>query len=183
MEPVSRFLRIAENEGASNEASKRVRRTIQDGCSVKALNSKGAIVGIMVNAILKRGEIVDLQSDDPIFHKKEQLINYCKRRMNLFERYPDVDKILDLAMISIEPKYLGSSVSKKLVLKSREFARERDIPLCSGLCISFYSADACKRMGFKEIFSMPWSEYLVDGKQVFDMPEPHTECVGLVIKS
>ena len=157
------------------------RYLVQCGYSVKALNSDGRIIGVFMNHLLKKDEDED---ESPITDEKLMkiitLLEHCKQRIDLFQNYPDTDKIIDANILSVDPDYRGLGVGQKLLLKTMEHAKSQKFPYCYVLCSSYFTSQICKKLEFTQIFSLAYKDYLVNGEQVFTPPSPHTDIIGYI---
>ena len=155
---------------------------VHDGCSVKAVNSTGQIIGVFMNQILKRNDVLELPELDENLLKIIRMLDHCKTSINLFERYPGVDTIMDANMLSVNEDFRGLGVGKALLEKTIDIAKEQNIPYCYVLCSSYFTTVICKKLNFTEIYSLAYKDYLENGKQVFTPPAPHTNVVAYIQK-
>lgn len=63
------------------------------------------------------------EKQDKQFKKIFNLLYGENLKLNLFERF-DVDKIFEIRILSVDSKFRGQGIAKKLLLKSQEIAEE-----------------------------------------------------------
>merc|ERR1712107_413326 len=66
---------------------------------------------------------------------------------------------------------LGTALVKKMV----EIARARGLKYHTVITTGAFSSKIFQKFGFKEVFTMPYVDYKVDGKVVFPPENPHTQ--------
>lgn len=95
-------------------------------------------------------------------------------KFDIFALYPEIESFVDGKILSVDPKYRGYGIAGKLTEKTMDFLRDRRIQIFHILCSSHYSARVCEKMNFKEVFYMPFTEYVnADGEQVLSPEKPH----------
>lgn len=114
------------------------------------------------------------------FKKIMQLMDYIDSKFNLFELYPDIDAFVDGKILAVDPKYRGQNIAGRLTELSLDFIKENNLNLFHVLCTSHYSARVCEKMGFKEVFRVPYDEYKINDVQVFCPEKPHVAARILV---
>lgn len=73
---------------------------------------------------------------------------------------------------------LGTALAQKVVTT----ARERGVRVHAVTTTSAFSARIFEKLGFKEIFAVPFTDYKVDGKVVFATEAPHTHAKVLLLQ-
>lgn len=56
---------------------------------------------------------------NPKFKKILQLLSFLKKQSNVFGLYPDIDKVLDIVILSVDESYRGQGICKALIQKTR----------------------------------------------------------------
>lgn len=80
------------------------------------------VVGVALNEVYERNKPVQLTKNSPKSKQFEYVVNildYVKRQSNLFEKFPNCNKILLLKMLSVDTSYRGKGLAKILIDKSR----------------------------------------------------------------
>lgn len=175
-EPLNTYVQLGE----CKELEKYCTKSLGERSSFKAVNSRGEIVGVILN-----GTIMKPQPDDeppaklaencahPKFRKIMALMDHVDELFDIFTLYPDIDRLLDCKILSVDTRYRGMGIAGMLTDRTLEYASQNDIKLLHVLCSSHFSARVMEKMNFTEVFRLPYADYLVDGEQVFDPEKPH----------
>ncbi|XP_070161403.1 uncharacterized protein [Polyergus mexicanus] len=100
---------------------------------------------------------------------------YVTRKPNLWERYC-VLKIFECSYLAVGPDFRNQGIARKLVLDSWYLARDCGYRLFRVDCSNRYIAKIAEGFGWKQICTIPFNQYIKDGKLVFKrIKEPHTE--------
>jgi arylalkylamine N-acetyltransferase len=155
-------------------------KSIPDGCSFKAVNSDGEIIGVFLSGVIKKPttdtEPCSLASktDHQKFKKIMGLMDLIDTKFDIFSLYPSIDCFVDGKILSVDPKYRGLGIAGQLTDKTIEFMKQNKIQIFHVLCTSHFSARVCEKLEFTEVFQLPFSEYLDDeGKQILCPEKPH----------
>lgn len=189
--------------GECEDLEEYCKKSIPDACSYKAVNSNGDIVGVYLNGIIKKPVsfmlhtsyndnhyslqifYVSKQSEDEVAvplasktsHEKfkiiMQLMDYIDSKFSIFDLYPDIDAFIDGKILAVDPRYRGKNIAGRLTDYLIEFMKKNNYKIFHVLCTSHFSARVCEKMDFKEVYRLPFDEYLVDGKQVLCPEKPH----------
>lgn len=152
---------------------------LSQGVSLAAVNEANEIVGVCINNINYRRETSSGSAgEDDCPHPKFKLIlgflKWLDKKCDLFSRFGNVSKYLDISILSTDPAYRGQGIAKKLVYESIDSALDNDIHLVKADCTSHYSAKAMMRLGFSCIFNVSYDDYTgADNQPVFRPPAPH----------
>lgn len=92
-----------------------------------AVSETGEIMGAILNSVMSKEDYLIQQYGDENFEPSsrfddiEVLLNKVRRDIDLFGQYPniDVDRIMELKLISVNEAYRGQGVCKALVKKSK----------------------------------------------------------------
>lgn len=97
--------------------------SIPAGLSLMAVSSSGCIMAVSLNGILRRENYENTSNFDdctnPKFKKILQLLSTISKRSDVFGRYPNVDKILEIVILSVDESYRGQGICKALVERTR----------------------------------------------------------------
>lgn len=176
-EPLNTFV----NLGECKELEKYSTKNIHEHCSYKAVNGRGEIVGVNINGLINKPKETDdapeklaANCEHPKFKKIMALMDYVDEHFNIFDLYPDVDRLLDIKIMSVDSRYRGLGIAGKLTDRTMQYVKDNNIKLVHVLCSSHFSARVMEKMSFEEVYRLPYSDYLVNGEQVFDPEKPHT---------
>jgi len=159
--------------------------SIPDGVSLMAVSPNGNILGVCINGVLRREEHgCDKDSkneQDECSNKKFQkilnLLTKVYHESNVFKQFPEVNKILDIRVASVDDSCRGHGIAKALFDRTKSLAKELQIPLVRVDCTSHYSAKAVARLGFHCVYTLQYADHLgSNGEPVFT-PEPPHSCV------
>uniref|UniRef100_A0A8D8QPL8 aralkylamine N-acetyltransferase n=1 Tax=Cacopsylla melanoneura TaxID=428564 RepID=A0A8D8QPL8_9HEMI len=165
---------------------------LSQGVSLGAINEKNELVGVSINNINYRRESISGPADsgdEDCTHPKFKLIlaflKWLDKKVDVFSKFENINKYLDISILSTDPAYRGQGIAKKLIYESIDSALDNDIPLIKVDCTSRFSAKAVTRLGFSSIFNVAYDEYTgPDNKPVFSPPPPHdgASCCILDVK-
>lgn len=82
---------------------------------------------------------------------------------------------MDGKILAVNSNYRGLGIAGKLTTRTIEYMQENSIPLFHVMCSSKYSARVCEKLGFKEVFSLPFLDYVVNGENPLLPADPHKE--------
>lgn len=93
----------------------------------KAVSPNGDIVGIILNSLTVRGgnneektEDVDShQVDNTKFNAIDTLLSKVEREADVFTKYPNVDRLIDIKIVSVDESYRGQGICKALINKTK----------------------------------------------------------------
>ncbi|KAI5717626.1 hypothetical protein M8J77_008756 [Diaphorina citri] len=153
---------------------------LAQGLSLAAVNERQEIVGVCINTINYRRESSTgppESGEDECAHPKFKIIlkflKWLDKKNDIFSKF-NINKYLDISILSTDSAYRGQGIAKKLVYESIDLAADNDIHLVKADCSSHYSAKAMARLGFSCIYSMSYEDYTgSDNKPVFSPPAPH----------
>jgi arylalkylamine N-acetyltransferase len=181
-EPLNTYLELGECE----ELEKYCLKSIKDGCSFKAVNSKGEIIGVFLNGIIQKpgkDEVIPKLAE-LCKHQKFKIImgmmDYIDEQFNIFDLYPDIDRFVDGKILSVDSTYRGLGIAGKLTDASINYMKEHNLKLYHVLCSSHFSARVMEKMDFHEVYKLNYSDYLVNGEQVLCPAKPHVAARILV---
>lgn len=152
---------------------------LSQGVSLAAVNEANEIVGVCINNInYKRGASSGPEEEEDCPHPKfRHIMNFLKwleKKNDLFSKFNNINKYLDISILSTDAEYRGQGIAKKLVYESIEYALDNDIGLVKADCTSHYSAKAMMRLGFSCVFNVSYDDYKgPEGQPVFRPPAPH----------
>lgn len=165
---------------------------VQAGLSFEAIDTANGNerVGVFLCEIIRKDcpnrideEISKLPVEEGM-QKMGDLIDYTKTFVDriIFDEFKK-SEYLEGQMVSVKESHGGRGIAKMLTEAILGLAMELKIDLVYVGCTSEYTAKAVAKLGFQEIFTMPYSDYKVNNEQVFHPKAPHTAfrgCIKLV---
>ncbi|PSN44770.1 Dopamine N-acetyltransferase [Blattella germanica] len=150
-----------------------------------AVTKSGKVVGVSLNGSHEPGHLDEMQSNadncsNQRFRKILQLLVAVERGAEVFNKYPDIDRLIEVRILSVDTSMRGRGIAKALLEKTRELATQLGFPLMRVDCTSHFSAKAMARLGFECIFTLRYEDYCQNGKPVFHPEKPHTEVTSYV---
>ncbi|XP_058463088.1 uncharacterized protein LOC131437632 [Malaya genurostris] len=153
--------------------------TLKDNVSVMAISQEGKIAGVALNGILHGNCDIEKSLDklndidDENFKKIFKLLYEQNLRINLFKQF-DVDRIFEIRILSVDSKFRGQGLAKKLMEKSEEIAVEMGFQIMKTDATGAFSQRVVSSLGFITKSEIKYSEYLDgDGDQIFVVEPPH----------
>jgi len=157
---------------------------------VKAVEDKLSLIPKDV----KTGEVIgftiaqDLFGNEGLLHSINEKVVKFKPAIDLVEKLeteylknkPKVEKgqILYVFMSGVRPNYRGGKVARIGFEKNVEAAKRKNYQYAMTECTSRTSQITAKRLGFKEIVSIDYKDFLYEGKPVFQgLAETHKKCI------
>lgn len=175
-EPLNTYVQLGE----CKELEKYCTKSLSEHSSYKAVNSRGEIVGVILNGTIMKPQAGDEPPTKladsclhPKFKKIMALMDYVDEHFDLFELYPDIDRFLDCKIISVDTRYRGMGIAGMLTDQTLDYASRNGIKLLHVLCSSHFSARVMEKMDFTEVFRLPYADYRVNGEQMLNPAQPH----------
>lgn len=101
------------------------------------------------------------------------MFKFIDSQWNVFAVYPNIDKYLEIRVLFVNINYRGCGIATMLVERTAEYVRAHNIPLMFVMPSSIFTAKACERNKFKQVYQLNFADYFVDGKNPIVPPEPH----------
>ncbi|XP_055376448.1 arylalkylamine N-acetyltransferase 1-like isoform X2 [Condylostylus longicornis] len=161
-------------------------KCIPDKCSFKAVNTNGKIIGVFLNGILKKPDpnAEPISLAEKCAHKKFKIImslmDYIDSKFNIFDLYPNADTILDGKIVSVDDEYRGCGIAGQLTEATLDYLKQNNIPVMHVMCSSHFSARVMEKLGFHEVYSLDYNDFLINGEVVLKPEPPHKSCRILV---
>jgi len=95
---------------------------VNPGLTLKAVSSNGDLIGVTVNAILSRDDAKpnDRASDGAVkFETFMALFEKVGREMDVFGTYPEINRVMDIAIVAVDETFRGRGVCKSLFDKTK----------------------------------------------------------------
>jgi len=160
-------------------------QSIPEGLSLMAVSACGTVVGVVLNGSHEPGHLEETETladscPHPRFRKILQLLAAVDRGSDVFGKFPDVDKLVEVRIVSVDSAMRGRGIAKALLEKSTELAKQRGYTLIRVDCTSHFSALAVARLGFECVFQMQYEDYRRNGETVFHPESPHKQVTTYV---
>lgn len=90
-----------------------------------AVSQTGDIMGVILNNIMRRVDVINEDDDDDSCNENSKfkdivaLLDKIKREADVFVQYPNVDRILEIKIVTVNDAYRGQGVCKALVDKTK----------------------------------------------------------------
>ncbi|XP_028129560.1 arylalkylamine N-acetyltransferase 1 [Diabrotica virgifera virgifera] len=153
-----------------------------NGISTKAVRN-GKMIGVCINPILERNqEHEKVESDNKDFLTIYNFLVYMDEHSDAFKHFPGVNKAITVSLVAVDSRCRGKGIAKDLMSRALIAGKQLGCGFMVVECSSHYTALAMKRMGFECIYTLPYKNYKVDGKIVFNTDPPHTEATVYVKK-
>ncbi|XP_065092277.1 arylalkylamine N-acetyltransferase 1 isoform X2 [Ochlerotatus camptorhynchus] len=153
--------------------------TLRDNVSIMAISGEGEIAGVALNGILhgnrdieqSMNKLNDIQDEN--FKKIFKLLYEQNLKINLFKQF-DVDKIFEIRILSVDSKFRGKGLAKKLIEKSEELALDRGFQVMKTDATGAFSQRVVSSLGFITKSELNYADYLDEnGEQTFVVEPPH----------
>ncbi|XP_027854560.2 arylalkylamine N-acetyltransferase 1-like isoform X2 [Aphis gossypii] len=166
-------------------------KTLDNGLTFKAVSSNGDLIGVITNEIIVRDneKRSNCSSNSKVqeqgsvkFNKFMKLFQKVEQESDMFERYPNVNRVMDIKGVAVDETFRGQGVCKALFYKSKELALENKCSMVRVDCSSYFSASAAEKLGFQCIYSLNYEEYTNEkGEVIFNSLPPHKQFKVYVI--
>nr|CAD7431113.1 unnamed protein product [Timema monikensis] len=149
--------------------------------SLAAFSSSGKLVAVCLNGSNEPGHIPEMEAKvvnctSPKFQKILNLLTRVEKEVDVFTRFPDVHKALEVRILAVEKAWGGRGIGTKLLDMSRQIAIENGFPMFRVDCTSHYSARAVAKLGLSCIYTLQYKDHKnQDGFPVFNPAHPHNE--------
>jgi arylalkylamine N-acetyltransferase len=97
------------------------------GLTFKAVSSDGDLIGVITNEIIDRNNETrsnctsnnEDQEGSLKFNEFMKLFQKIEQESNMFERYTDVNRVMDIKAVAVNEKFRGQGVCKALFYKCK----------------------------------------------------------------
>ncbi|XP_053686327.1 uncharacterized protein LOC128735868 [Sabethes cyaneus] len=155
--------------------------TLKDNISIMAISQDGKIAGVALNGVLSgyndiKHSIEKLNNvQDENFKKIFKLLYEQNLRINLFNKF-NVDRIFEIRILSVDSKFRGQGLAKKLIMKSEALAIENGFQLLKTDATGIISQKLMGAQGFETVCEIVYEHYLDEnGDQIFVVEAPHNK--------
>lgn len=94
------------------------------GLAFKAVSPDGDLIGVVLNNVMCRGdgeknnESEEDTKDNTKFNDITAFLDKVEREADVFKKYPNVDRVMDIKIISVDESFRGQGVCKALIDKT-----------------------------------------------------------------
>lgn len=152
--------------------------SINQGTSLMAISKEGKMVGVCLNETIRKvtqdihSHFEDGQSQK--FNKIKKLLDTFNQQADIFGKYPDMEQLLDLKILSVDDECRGQGIGKALIERTKEIAKEKGFSLIKVDCTSHFTGLAASRLGFHCVHSLDYETYTDQhGQRIFNTLPPH----------
>ncbi|KAF5282072.1 hypothetical protein FQA39_LY00597 [Lamprigera yunnana] len=154
-------------------------KSIHEGTSLMAITNSNEIIAVSLNSTIKsddRSGTDNEPSENTKFSKVKNFLDYYGREgtKEIAKRYPDVEKIMFVKIMSTDVAWRGKGIAKELVDRTRKMGKLHGYGLMRVDCSSEFSARAVAKLGFECIYEVKYEDYKENDQPVFITKSPHT---------
>ena len=120
-EPLNVSVNLVDSEELTCSALEQFsRETLNEDLSLMAVSSSGRLVGVCLSGIINRGEkMTGGEVDDRKFSTILTFLKDVDERMNIFEKYGELDEILCMKILSVDNAWRGRGIGRELLDETR----------------------------------------------------------------
>lgn len=118
-EPITKYVKLLDNPKSVEALSRFSMKNIGQNCSLLVRNETGEIAGVCLNSVKSKDDVESEPEADPIFGKICRLLGFVYEEAKVFEKFPDIDKVLSVDIISVGRNFQGQGIAKILMDKTR----------------------------------------------------------------
>ncbi|CAL4058731.1 unnamed protein product, partial [Meganyctiphanes norvegica] len=150
-----------------------VRAWVQDGVSVVARDpDTGEVAGTLLATLLTKDQSNTFEEATKSPKVKvatlHAVLSVLETSVDFFERF-DVDKILELAMITVSEAFSGKGVGRRLVMEGESRGVQLGCQLGTAQATAVPSQRLLERLGYTSLYTMDYASFQIAGEFVFDM--------------
>ncbi|XP_022168222.1 dopamine N-acetyltransferase-like [Myzus persicae] len=179
-EPLCASLGLMEEKESVIQLENFCSDLLQCGVSFMAVSAEtGEMMGASLNTTLCRDDEIKKYGDEnndksSKFNEIMVFLDKAEQNIDIFGKYPNIDRIMELKIITVNEAYRGQGVCKALINKSKKLALELGYQMIYVECSSHFTAKAVERFGFQCIYSLCYLDYRnKEDDVVFKTQFPH----------
>ncbi|KAF5294539.1 hypothetical protein FQR65_LT10731 [Abscondita terminalis] len=181
-EPINASVCLIDSIPSNSTPEDLCLESVEDGVSFIAIDRFNQIIGVCLNEVCHRFQISqDVHLDNPTLSSIFKFLDYTHTEAQVFEKFPQIEKLLCVNIISVSALWRGNGVAERLLVETRNFSNSLGIDLIEVSCTSYFSTRLMEKLGYRSVYSMKYSDYIENGKQVFFPKYPHTEVNVMVL--
>ncbi|KAK5643355.1 hypothetical protein RI129_007200 [Pyrocoelia pectoralis] len=179
-EPLSRYLKLSEL--CDKKEDKPPEENKKQEVSVVATDEFSNIIGVSLNELVHKDDPnVPFTCSNSEIQKIVDLIDHIEGIVDVFNKYPNVNSVLHIHVLSVAPTWRRKNLAAELINETRKIANQVSASLIQMECTSYYSAQLALKLNFHCIYQKKYTDYLVNGKQMFFPEHPHEE-IGVYVQ-
>lgn len=172
-------------------------KNISDNLSFKANDANKNCVGVFISGLCKTTKSpvtsvklrcnVEYNVDEDVFYKNHEkfyriikLTEELDRKVNLSQRYPELNEYAEGKVLSVDEKYRGMGIAGQLINRTLEEMEKRNIALIVIQCSSLYSARVMARLGFELVAAIYYKDFHLEGRQAISPKPPHDKISAFI---
>ncbi|XP_020284520.1 dopamine N-acetyltransferase [Pseudomyrmex gracilis] len=180
-EPLNNAVGLCKKGESQRELERHCLQTLKQGYSRMLVDKKGAIMGMALNGILKKGEREEAERrlaelNDEKFKKIFGLLYKLNEKVDLFAKY-NVDELFECRILSIDENYRGKGLAGILMIDTIKTAKDAGFKVCKADATGAYSQKVCSKHGFQVEAEIPYVEL---DKSI--RPAPPHQALKLMVK-
>lgn len=150
-----------------------VRDWVKSGVSVVARDPiTEKVAGTILATILTRDQSNTyeqaLMSPKSKVKTLHTVLSVLEAAVDFFSRYQKVDRILELAMITVSEEFSGRGVGRRLVQESENRGQRLGCQLATAQATAVPSQRLLYRLGYESLYTMDYTTFEIAGDRVFD---------------
>uniref|UniRef100_A0A336M9Y0 aralkylamine N-acetyltransferase n=1 Tax=Culicoides sonorensis TaxID=179676 RepID=A0A336M9Y0_CULSO len=177
-EPLNKGTKLCQRGEGHPELEEVVIDTFKDDISIVAVTKDGDVAGVVLNGWLYKGEV----------EKSRQKLKYCKDdrfrtiftllydenlKVDLFSQF-SVEKMFEVRILSVDSRFRGQGIAKKLFEESEKLARELGSKIIKADCTGLFSQKITASLGYTVCHEKYYDKYLNDqGERIIPVEQPH----------
>lgn len=119
-EPLTQYIKLLDNPKSVKVLSDFSTKSIIENMSILARTESGEIAGISLNSVKSKNDPEGEPITDFLFGKIAKLLAFAYKDSKVFEKYPDIDCVMSVDIISVDRKFQGHGIAKVLMDKTRQ---------------------------------------------------------------
>ncbi|XP_075155956.1 arylalkylamine N-acetyltransferase-like 7 [Haematobia irritans] len=177
-EPLNKAAGLCQRGLGNRDLEHHSLETLEDNLSLMAVTDNNEIAGVILNGILRPGDIEASQkklelNDDEKFKKIFRLLYTINLKEDMFQRF-DVDKIFDVRILSVDGRFRGQGIAKHLASHSEDIAREYGFKLMKTDATGIFSQKIFKSHGFEVALEQYYNKYVDElSRPILNVESPH----------
>ncbi|KAI4463562.1 n-acetyltransferase-related [Holotrichia oblita] len=119
-EPLTEYIKVLDNPKSVKVLNEFSTKSIIENMSLLARTESGEIAGISLNSVKCKNDPKDEPVTDFLFGKIAKLLGFAYEDSKVFEKFPDIDCVISVDIISVDRKFQGQGIAKVLMDKTRQ---------------------------------------------------------------
>ncbi|XP_012523656.2 dopamine N-acetyltransferase isoform X1 [Monomorium pharaonis] len=161
-EPLNNAVGLCARGESQRELERHCLLTLKQGYSRMLVDKKGAIVGMALNGIQKKGEREEAERrldelNDEKFKMIFRLLYKVNEKVDLFAKY-DVDELFECRILSVDADHRGKGYANMLMEDSQQIAKNAGFKVCKADATGAFSQKVYEKYNFKVEAEIPYTE-------------------------